>query len=242
MTTKSKAVKEALVVAELLESRGFVDRPAIIRTVADEADLYRFCHEQSVQQFCAIAQVLGLPEDGTVTPETILNEVQRLKCPVSANTFEALQERAIALEQMVREKDDTIESVRKALCYGADDALWPPGQSMGDVVAGLVDSRAYLKWEAHNNGKTYVLYAVNGVVPGKWCADIYQTWASASLDIDQSLWPIEFRWTIPQIDEPPEGGGLHGGCPTKEEAYAAIVANIGKFYGPVAAKIIPPLP
>lgn len=139
MTTKSKAVKEALVVAETLEGMSFFDRASIVRNVADEADLYRFCYNTSVQQFCAIAQALGLPEDGTVTPETILCEVQRLKRPTSANTFEALQERAIALEQMVREKDDTIESVRKALRYGADHLLWPPGQSMGDAVENLVN-------------------------------------------------------------------------------------------------------
>ena len=159
---------------------------------------------------------------------------------MTANTPEAMAERCLELERLLREKDDELAAVRKALRYGDDDSLWPPGQSMGDVVAGLVDSRAYLQWEVH--GKTYALCTVNGIVPGKWCADIYGTWASASLDIDQSLWPIEYRWSIQQIDEPPEGGGMHGSCATKEEAYASIVANIGKFYGPVAAKIIPPLP
>lgn len=47
--------------------------------MTDEADFYHSCYMQSVQQFCAIARALGLPEDGTVTPETIFAEVERLK-------------------------------------------------------------------------------------------------------------------------------------------------------------------
>lgn len=58
---------------------------------------------------------------------------------MTANTLEAAYERIILLEQMVREKDDTIESVRKALRYGADDTLWPPGDTMAEVVENLVN-------------------------------------------------------------------------------------------------------
>ena len=159
---------------------------------------------------------------------------------MTANTPEALAARCLELERLLREKDGELGAVRKALLYGADDALWPPGQSMGDVVAGLVDSRAYFQWQS--TGNAYVLRTVNGIVPDMYCADICERWTSASLDLEQSLWPIEFAWSIQQIDEPPEGGGMWGSCATKEEAYAAIVANLGKFYGPVAAKIIPPLP
>ena len=62
---------------------------------------------------------------------------------MTANTPEAMAERCLELERLLREKDDELAAVRKALRYGADDLLWPPGQSMGDAVENLVNLYDY---------------------------------------------------------------------------------------------------
>ena len=138
---------------------------------------------------------------------------------MTANTPEALAERCLELERLLREKDDELGAIRKALLYGADDALWPPGQSMGDVVAGLVERRSYLYW-TRRRGNSYWLYHVTPDGPD--CLTVI----------------------APTRDGKFVLGFLGNTSPRYDTLDAARDAFIARFSqtSPVTAKIIPPLP
>lgn len=138
---------------------------------------------------------------------------------MTANTLEAMAERCLELERLLRQKDDELSAVRKALRYGADDSLWPPGQSMGDVVAGLVERMSYLYW-TRRRGNSYWLYHVTPDGPD--CLTMI----------------------APTRDGKFVLGFLGNTSPRYDTLDAARDAFIARFSqtSPVTAKIIPPLP
>lgn len=157
---------------------------------------------------------------------------------MTANTPEAISERCLELERLLREKDDELAAVRKALRYGADDSLWPPGQSMGDVVERLVETRTRFEWEVDGcnlfNDKQYFLWLRGVFSPEPYASICHMTGFAATGEYDDTRRPFWRRMS--------HGEGDEGFVGSVEEAYAAIVAHVESRHGPVAAKIIPPLP
>lgn len=138
---------------------------------------------------------------------------------MTANTPEALAERCLELERLLREKDDELSAVRKALRYGADGSLWPPGQSMGDVVAGLVERMSYLYW-TRRRGNSYWLYHVTP--DGTTCLTMIAPTRDGKFILGFS-------------------GNTSSRYDTLDAARDAFIARFAQT-SPATAKIIPPLP